>query len=213
MDAPTWRRRITTLSLLMGALLIGAAGAQAELTGKGDTVAWEELKAAFKKLNSLSGYRTKTTVKISAGTGITITTIAEHVPPDAFHSTSRTDWGTSEIVHVNEQLRYRASDSGNRWRCGTTSARASREAIDAGQGTVDVSRAPATTIEGAPVRTYVWDVTLSGPGPNRSVKRTSYVGSETGLPRRTVQVTTTREVSTDYYDYGANIGITLPPCG
>jgi hypothetical protein len=203
---------VTALIALVGIVLIGAPGAQAGLTIKGDTAAWEELNAAFKKLTTLSGYRTKNTLTMLQPKS-TDTVIAEYVAPDAFHVTSQATWGTSEIVSANGQIRSRDSYSGNTWKCSMAPASPSAEAIDAVQATVDVSREPDTTIDGTPVRTYVWITTYSGPGPSRPLKRTSYVGTETGLPRRTVVVTATGEGIMDYYDYGAKIEITLPPCG
>lgn len=212
MDARRWIPGVTALIALIGSILIGAAGAQAELMVKGDAAAWEELNAAFKKLTALSGYRTKAIVTLYQPRS-SDTVITEYVPPDSFHLVRRADWGTSEVVSVNGQLRYRATYSGNTWKCSPPPARPSPEASDAVQATVDVSREPDTTIEGTPVRTYVWSVSVSGTGPSESPKRTTYVGTDTGLPRRTVVVTATGEDVTDYYDYGAKIEITLPPCG
>lgn len=49
-----------------------------------------------------------------------------------------------------------------------------------------------------------------------AAKHTIYVGAQTGLPRRQVSdfagLAATGPLTTDYYDYGAKIEITLPPC-
>ena len=39
-------------------------------------------------------------------------------------------------------------------------------------------------------------------------KDSVYVGSQTGLPKRV----TSPDGTIDYYDYGAHVAITLPPC-
>lgn len=207
MDARRWIPRVTALIALIGVILIGAAGAQAELTVKGDPAAWEELNAAFKKLGALSGYRTKTTSR-------TLTMVGEIVPPNSFRSISQTIHSTTfEIMSVNGQTRSRMTGlpgAPSGWTCSDGPPTNVSEAFGA-RGTVDaLSRGPDTTIDGAPVRTYVYFYTA--PGQTTATKNTTYVGTETGLPRRTVMGTDTPEMTTDYFDYGAKIEITLPPC-
>jgi hypothetical protein len=45
-------------------------------------------------------------------------------------------------------------------------------------------------------------------------KDTIYVGRASGLPRRIVNASASGNLDgiTDFYDYGANIVMTLPPC-
>ena len=59
------------------------------------------------------------------------------------------------------------------------------------------------------MRTYVYLTTPSSSGPTTATRNTTYVGKETGLPRRTI----TAKVTVDYYDYGAKFEITPSPCG
>jgi hypothetical protein len=72
-----------------------------------------------------------------------------------------------------------------------------------GTGTVNVSRGPDTAIGGTPVHT----IFSMKDGGN---KDTIYVGSQNGLPKRVI--TGAGRQTIDYYDYGAHIAITLPPC-
>ncbi len=208
MDARRWMPRVTALIALIAIILIGAPGAQAQLTVKGDTAAWEELNTAFKKLDALSGYRMKTTVGTS-------TMVMEIVPPHSYHSIFNTGVATDETMNVNGQVRHRmiglpSVPSG--WQCLAVSPPNFSDSLAAIQGTVDgMVRGPDTTIDGAPVRTYVYFYTT--PGQTTAKKNTTYVGTETGLPRRTVMGTDTPEMTTDYFDYGAKIEIMLPPCG
>jgi hypothetical protein len=83
------------------------------------------------------------------------------------------------------------------------------------QGTVDIARAPDAAIDGQPMRVYLY--TMQGAaggsmGGAAGVKTTLYVGSDNGLPRRVVLATARGDQALDYYDYGAAIQITLPPC-
>ena len=200
---------MTALTVLLGIVLIGAAGAQAELTVKGDTAAWDEVAAAFKKLGALSAYRMKTTS--SKGT-----IIMEIVPPHSFHSIFETGGGTHEMMNVNGQGRSRLTGLArvpSRWQCFEVPAPNFDDSFASVQGTVDVSRGPDTTIEGVPVRAYEYLYTYFVSGQTATSKNTTYVGTETGLPLRTVTVSAAGEGTTDYYDYGAKIEIVLPPCG
>jgi hypothetical protein len=199
---------VTALTALIGAILIGAAGAHAELTVKGDAAAWDEVAVAFKKLDALSAYRMKITSK--AGTDV-----MEIVSPNAFHSISQMGTTTNEVMNVNGQARSRITGlpgvpSG--WQCFEVTPPNFSDSLAGVQGTVDnVSREPDTTIEGTSVRTYMYLYTQ--PGQTTAAKNTTYVGTENGLPRRTVIGADPPEMTIDYYDYGAKIEITLPPCG
>ena len=75
------------------------------------------------------------------------------------------------------------------------------------------------------MRTYVYTFVSVTTLPDKrqstaTGKITLYVDTQTGLPRREVEVITitlgsdNRELprTTDYYDYDAKIEITLPPC-
>jgi len=209
------------------------------MTIKGDMAAWAEIEAALKKLKSLSGYRQK-----SSGVGVwgdrSVTT-SEVIPPNSTHTitesvsySARTPFGTTtfpagvaESVNVNGQVRWRHKDEGKPW--GPWECSKARPPADTRspsiQTTVEVSREPDTEIEGKPVRTYVYTFVSVTTLPDKrqstaTGKITLYVDTQTGLPRREVEVITitlgsdNRELprTTDYYDYDAKIEITLPPC-
>lgn len=205
-----WKRirRVTALSVLIGIILFCAARAWGELTVKGDTAAWGEVAAAFKKLDALSAYRMK--FRTSKGT-----TIMEIVPPHSFHSVLQTGDATLELMNVNGQGRRKLTGpnlSGS-WQCLEVPKPDFQDTLANVQGSVDVSRAPDTTIEGTSVRAYEYLYMYSVSGEPRTSKNTMYVGIETGLPLRSVTVTPVGESTVGYYDYGAKIEITLPPCG
>ncbi len=195
-------------------------------TIQGDTAAWTEMEAAYKKLNSLSGYREKESGVGHFGQTIVIT--SEVTPPNSAHTThevSSYSVGTIKItaitveaVTVNDQTRVRGKKDGEPWgpwECST--ARPSADTRNtSNRPTVEASRGPDTAIEGTPVRTYVYTNTFLDMGV--TIKTTVYVDTQTGLPRRKVEVRKSNKLglatmTTDYYDYDSKIEITLPPCG
>lgn len=207
--AGVFARRVAALATVVVAGLAGAASA--ELTVKGDTAAWQEVLAAYGKLNALPGYR----MKISMAPGQTM--VIEVAPgASAMHSTMQSQNGGMEMIVVGDQSRYRITASGAPpgWQCrGVPRMPRPGDLTSAVQGTVDVARGPDGAIDGQPMRVYVYTVQAGAGGQSATVKTTLYVASENGLPRRAVMETPGGEQTLDYYDYGAPIQITLPPCG
>ncbi len=200
-----------TAVAVLGILLVSPAGARAELTVKGDQAAWAELSAAYKKLQGLSGYRMKHSTG-QAGQEV----VTEIVPPASSRTTIPVAGGSMETVTVNGQTRSRMNAPGapGAWQCpGTPPVEIPRDPAEGAQGTVEVSRGPDTAIEGTPVRTYITNATFPALGQNVASKTTIYVDTRTGLPRRAVTSFAGIEATLDFYDYGAKIEITLPPCG
>jgi outer membrane lipoprotein-sorting protein len=142
--------------------------------------------------------------------------VMEAVPPDSFHTTVQASSGTIETVSVKGQTRYRMNMPGapTGWQCrGGPPVQAPRDPSKDIQGTVEISRGADTAIEGMPVHTYIYTITPSATGQGGTGKTTLYVGTQTGLPRRSVVSSPGGESTLDFYDYGANIIITLPACG
>jgi hypothetical protein len=97
-------------------ILIGATGAHAERTVRGDAAAWNEMVAAFQRLGGLSAHRDKRTL----GSG---TIVMEIVPPHSYHAITQTGAGTVESVNVSGQARYRTTGaSGVPGGCGVRGA-------------------------------------------------------------------------------------------
>ena len=205
-------------------ITFAVAGAHAAQTVHGDVAAWNEIHAAFKKLWALSAYRANVTSSYAS-------TVIEIVRPGSYHSVSRETIGTSvqtnEFIYVNGQIRKRTIGAPGvpaEWQCSNDRARSPQSGpsrfdpfdLTASNGTLDVSRGPDTVIDGTPVRTYQYIVTQSDTqsGQTMRTKDTIYVGKASGLPRRIVNASASGNVDgiTDFYDYDANIVITLPPC-
>lgn len=206
--------RTTPIAALFTALVlcvVAAFPAAAELTVKGDAVAWREVVAAYQKLGALPGYRIRTTMPQGS-------MIVEVAPADkAMHSTVESSSGGAEFIIVGGQSRMRITASGAPagWRCVNLPQMPNMSDPSAVQGAVDVARAPDAAIDGQPMHVYLYTIESSGGGPMAAagpVKTTLYVGSDNGLPRRVVVATTRGDQALDYYDYGAAIQITLPPC-
>jgi hypothetical protein len=201
-----------TLIAVALCLVTGLAGpASADLTVKGDAAAWREVVAAYGKLNGLAGYRMKTTMpqgsmvmEVAPGSG-------------AMHSTMQSQNGDAEVIVVGGQSRMRTTMSGapSGWRCVNLPQMPRLSDPTAFQGTVDIARAPDAAIDGQPMRVYLYTLQGAAGGPMggaAGVKTTLYIGSDNGLPRRVVLAMPRGDQALDYYDYGAPIQITLPPC-
>ncbi len=205
---------------LVCVIMFAGAGAHAAQTVHGDVAAWNEVHAAFKKLWALSAYRVNVTSSYAS-------TVIEIVRPGSYHSVSRETIGTSvqtdEFIAVNGQIRKRTIGVPGvpaDWQCSNARTRTAQSGqsrfdpfdLTASNGTLDVSRAPDTVIDGTPVRTYQYIFTQSG--QTTRTKDTIYVGKASGLPRRIVNASASGHVDgiTDFYDYDANIVITLPTC-
>ncbi len=206
--------RTAPIAALFTALVLclaAALPASADLTVKGDAAAWREVVAAYQKLSALPGYRFRTTVPQGS-------MIVEVAPADkAMHSTMQSANGGAEFIVVGGQSRMRMTAAGAPpgWRCVNVPKMPNMSDPTAFQGTVDVARAPDAAIDGQPMHVYVYTIESSAGGPTAAAgpaKPTLYVGSDNGLPRRVVVATSRGDQALDYYDYGAAIQITLPPC-
>lgn len=187
--------------LIVTVAAVAAAGGStlAAPTVKGDTAAWGEITAAFKKLYVLPGFRVK--VSVSDGTAA----IAEFASP-SIHWIVQSSQGSVETFVVGSESAVRFA--GQCRRTQTTGMNIPYKDPTSLTGDVTVTRKPDTNIDGTPVHAYAY-ITLSPGGPRNSGD--AFVGAQTGLPRRVVNVEPDGKTTTlDYYDYGVKIAITLP---
>jgi len=183
----------------------GGSRAAAAVTANGDARAWHEVLAAFGKLNRLRGYR----IKVEAASG---TMVVDVMPRrNAMHSTMQSQGMDAEVIVVGSQSRSRLTAPGvsGAWACQGIPPLPKASDFLGADGTVDVARAPDTTIDGEAVRVY----RVAASGSFGEIKSTVFVGAANGLPRRAVMTSDAGEQTLAYYDYGAPIEITLPPCG
>jgi hypothetical protein len=195
------------VALALTAAVTGPAFA--DLSVKGDASAWREVMAAFGKLNALSGYRMKSSMPGE-------TMVMEVASGGrSMHSTVHTPNGDAEMVRVGDQMRFRTTMPGapQGWRCQGVPPMPRPGDPTSFQGTVEVARAPDAAIDGEPMHVYVYTLQGTAGGPATNAKTTLYVAVASGLPRRIAVGTPRGEQAIDYYDYGAPIQITLPPCG
>jgi len=186
-----------------------AAVTRSEPTVTGDQVAWKEVRAAYGKLQTLSGYRMR------VATGQPPDMMFEVVPPASVRMTVPAGNGSMETIPVHGQSRFRINAPGGPgpWQCqGSPSVEFPGNPAEEIQSTVQVSRGADTAIAGTAVRTYSYRYAATAQGQTVHAKTTLYVGTQTGLPRRAVTSGGGRDVTIDYYDYGAKIDIQLPPC-
>ncbi|HLW48688.1 MAG TPA: hypothetical protein VKW09_13095 [bacterium] len=202
------RLRAAGLGLLLAVAVQAPSAAAVPVTG--DQAAWREIGAAFRKLQATT-YRMTMTAP-----GQTV--LVEHVPPDSRRTITTITGHVGEIesVTVGREARFRVIGSGAsaRWICGDEGPQPPVALTMEGLGmAVEVARRPDSVIVGARVRTYLLTYTFREKRPGH--RTTLYVERKTGLPRRSVTPYTlgAGEVVSNYYDYGAPIGITLPPCG
>lgn len=181
---------------------------------KGDKAAWSEVVAAYKKLNSLSGYRMKMTML----NGMQMT--VDMVPLNTMHIINQLPGGrgSMEIVRIGSRSASRMDIPGmsSKWQCDPQAVAPTLPPDPTSlQGTVDISRGSDTQIAGTPVHTYTYTVMDTGAIQSRLVKTTLSVNAQTGFPLKSVTVTRGKfTMTTDYCDYGAKFVITLPAdCG
>jgi hypothetical protein len=164
----------------------------------GDQAAKSEAIAAFQKLNALPSYRIRWTAP--GGTGV-----AEIVQPDRRHFSGKSAQGSLEIFQIGTETRlhYDFPGAPSGWRCTKSRGTTTYFDIDKMQKdtTTEVVRKPDTVIDGTPVHAYA----------DAKTNDELYVGAQTGLPRRVVDGE--KNATADFYDYGAPITITPPPCG
>lgn len=189
-------------------------------TVKGDAAAWTELVTAYRKLNSLSGYRVKGDVSGGGRGGASF--VYEVEPPDrAYHETRQTSRGTVELFSIGDKIVGRMPGRG---RCRTLARDPNRiplfrDLADPGDDfAYTITRQPDSVIDGTP--THAYGVTLDGARGGQSIPATIYIGAQTGLPRRVVTTVTvanqgttrSRTTTLDFYDYGTKINVVLPNC-
>ena len=181
------------------------------MTVKGDHAAWGDVAAAYKKLKS-APYRMKMT------TAMGMQSVMEMVPPNKMRMTTQMPGGrgSMEVIRVGTRTAFRMNMPGmpSTWRCQSMKGMPAAIPQDPTRmhGIVDIVRGADTQIAGTPVHTY--DSTMTDAalhmGPMKTVL---YVATRTGLPLRSVTGTAKGAMTADYYDYGAPIAITFPPCG
>ncbi len=172
-------------------------------TVKGDPAAWAEIVAALKKAQGTS-YR----IKYKLGG---VTTIMEFVPPNSTHMIAQSPAGVSETISVGSAYRVR---NGDKWACppeGAMGAGILQPIWDL-RGEVTVTRGQDLVIDNMPTRGYAYTYSQQSQGQSTIVNYKLYVGVQSGLPRRSVISQTGYTFAIDFYDYGAKIAITLPPC-
>jgi hypothetical protein len=201
---------LASMTVLSGSIGGGHHSASAAPQVAGDLRAWEEVMTAYEKLRALSGWRETVT-----GQGEGIAT-REVVPPESSRSLTKLSSGGFETITVGQDVRYRMNAPGvsGAWTCLTVPGRDLTDPSNAG-GIVEIARGFDTTINGTRVRTYTyaWTPPVQAKAHVETGMVTIYVGVQTGLPRRFVAAFPSGSQTIDYYDYGAKITITLPPCG
>ncbi len=200
-----WNGRLWLAAAAVSLLAVPVPPAVGAPTVIGDRAAWAEMVTAVRKMGTLS-YREKATMP-----GVT-TAIKEFVPPNSRHVIAQFPGGggREEIVVGNEMW---SRKPGDKWPCVPAKATAGLlpaldvENLDA---EVFVTRIQDLVIDGMPTRGYNYVLIYRGQVQSYTVNNRLYIGVRTGLPRRAVLDKT--GVTRDFYDYGAKITITLPPC-
>ncbi len=185
-----------------------AAPALADPTVTGDPSAWADLKAAWMKLYSLPGFRAKVTTQ--NGTDI----VMEFVPPDSMHMTAQTQAGPMEMIKVGQKTAMKLGMAGAPagWQCRDIPQPTTMPDLNNVQGAINITREPDTNVNNTPVHAFLYSATT--PGSQTTNKGTWYIGIQTGLPVRfLIDGGPGNQSTIDYYDYGAAITITMPPCG
>ena len=209
-DWRSWKPdRVTIVLGAMLAIALLAAAARSEPAVTGDQVAWKEVGDAYRKLQTLSGYRMR------VATGQPPDMVFEVVPPASVRMIVPAGNGSMETITVHGQSRFRINAPGGPgpWQCqGSPSIEFPRNPTETIRGTVQVSRGADTAIAGTAVRTYVYRYAATAQGRTVNAKTTLYVGTPSGLPRRAVTRGGEGDVTIDFYDYGAKMDIHLPAC-
>jgi hypothetical protein len=199
---------ISAAAVVLSLAAAVATPSHAAVTVTGDKTAWHEIEAAFQKLDGTT-YRMTMTAP-----GQTV--IVEHVPPDSRRTitTITGQVGEIESIGVGGETRVRVIGPGAsaNWTCNDEEAPQPPIVLTMeGLGmAVEVARRPDVLIVGAHARAYLLTYTFQGKRPGH--RTTVYVDRKTGLPKRSITPYGTGTVVATYYDYGAPITITLPPC-
>ncbi len=201
MRGRTWVHRCWLAEAAVSLSIAMVQPAAGEPVVKGDPAAWAEINAAMKKAFGLS-HRERTT------SGST-TTIMEWVPPDSRRIITHTPNGVAEAIVVGTAYRMR---NGDKWLSlwGRADAGANG-AIAQARGHArggDRHARPGSCDrrqDDPRLQLYIHSAV------SRAIhKQRWYIGIQTGLLRRIVFDKTGSTL--DFYDYGAKITITLPPC-
>jgi hypothetical protein len=208
----------------------GTVQQPAQVTG--DPTAWAEIRTAYAKLHLLPGFRVKMTEGMS---GFTATAIMEFALPDRAHMIMQMPQGAGvmEMIRAGDEIRMRLkmpnADAPGEWQCVSGQPRTGPSESPFGfgslpdprriNGAVEVARGEDTTINGSPVHSYTY--TLRRSDASGEIKTILYVETHSGLPVRTVGSIrdgssavegVTVQFTLDYYDFGAQIDISLPAC-
>jgi hypothetical protein len=192
-------------------MAVGAAApTRAGPAVEGDQAAWQEVATAFQKLAAMP-YRMKMTAPDQ-------TVTMERVPPDLTRMITQITGRVGEVesVAVGTATRVRVNGPGapGTWICSEAGRRLPHIDLRDFLGKVEASRGPDALIAGTPVHTFGLRSTFQGNGQTATSQTVVYIDTNTGLPRRSVTPNPLGpgEVVIDYYDYGAQITIALPPC-
>jgi len=167
----------------------------------GDPAAKAEVTAAFQKLKALPGFRIKWVNPMGSG-------ISEFTPPDKWHYTGQMALASVEVYQIGKEIRMHTSGPGApaAWQCAKTGM-AFPFPINTDKlqrDLADVNRRPDTVIDGTPVHAYA---------DTKDIVEL-YVDSQSGLPYRSINSDKPPNGYTaDFYDFGAPIAFTPPPCG
>jgi hypothetical protein len=206
MRRPRWIAHLAVVTAI-GVAGSVAGAAVAAPTVKGDTAAYEEIIAAFRKLYALPGYRMK--VALSDGSSYQ----DEFAPPNSHWTVHTIQGGVLDSYVVGNTSATRMSGPGapGGGQCrripGSRPARFFPDPTEF-SGELTVNRRPDTEIEGTAVHDYAYvQVAPRGSRSSGDV----YLETQSGLPRRVLITGGGDKTGTlDYYDYGATISITLP---
>jgi hypothetical protein len=192
--------QLTVCAATVAGIATAAIGPRASAAG--DPAAKADAIAAFQKLNFVPSYRIKWAS--AEGTGV-----AEIVQPDKRHFVGKSARGSVEIFEIGTEhsIHYDFPGAPSGWRCTKSRKVSTYFDIDKMRTdtTTDVIRKPDTVIDGTPAHVFA----------DANTGDELYVSAPTGLPRRVRWDPghPEKSVTADFYDYGAPITITPPPCG
>ncbi len=200
-------KSVQAVALVLAAILTFGPGLSAapKLAVKGDAKAWAEISAALGKLTKLKSYRAKV---VAAGPSGPMVTQMDFVNPGNFHSKTTVGGSTVEVVQVGPAVRVRSG--GGNWICSAQPQDPPNMDPEKMWGEVTASRGAEATIAGVRTKSY----TFAWKNEIMTTKTRLFVAVADVLPRRAEVLNEDGSVvmTTDYYDFDANIKITLPPC-
>lgn len=197
------------LVAVLGVVLF--AGAAAGQSVRGDQRAWQEISAAWERLNRLKTYRMRIT-----SPGQPAPSVIERVNPDRSRMVVKQGGITIESVTVGKETRFRMTGPGmpGSWQCqgdlpkGAAPAAPAR--LGAVEGEVTARRLGRATVAGVAVQGYEYTVSSKGGATTQRLyvagdglpRRLEVLGGKGGQPASTIE----------FYDFNAAITIPLPAC-